>query len=45
MKKVRRNKAKNMRDGYVSAIAMTVILGLAVYAVIHITVKVKSWFK
>jgi len=33
-----------MRDGYVSAIATTIMLGLAVYAVIHITLKVKSWF-
>jgi len=33
-----------IRNDYVSAIAITVVLGLAVYATIHITLKIKSWF-
>ena len=44
MKVTKRKRTSKMRNGYVSAIAMTVVLGLAVYAIIHITVKVKSWF-
>ena len=43
MKKKNRNNV-GMRNGYVSAIAMSVVLGLAVYAVINITLKIKSWF-
>jgi hypothetical protein len=40
----KKNENKNMRNAYVSAIVMTVVLSLAVYAVVIITLRIKSWF-
>ena len=43
MKRIRKNNSL-MRNGYISAILTTVLFVLALYAIINITLKVKSWF-